>query len=525
MVSTNGGTTWTDITAAPLPNRSITGLTVSPTDPTLVYLTVSGYGTGHIFRSTNSGAAWTDISNNLPNIPTNALLIDPLTPTTLYAGTDIGVFRSTDNGGSWTVFNNGLPPVPVLAFSAQAGGLIQAGTYGRGAYELAPTATGTTIQSQVVSYQARESEGIANITLGRSGDVSGTSSVNYQTVNGTAANPASDRQDYTAALGTATFGPTETSKTVTIFITDDRIKENSESFTLQLSSPVGATLGAVQSTNIDIEDNDAVSGLSPVKDPAFDSGFYVRQHYIDFLNREPDTAGLNFWKGQIDQCEDAVLPGGFTDRQNCREVRRVNVSAAFFLSIEFQETGFLIYTMHTAAFASRQNLDIRKFLPDTQQISAGVIVGQPGWEAAIEANKVKFINGFVARPEFVALYPGNMSNLDYVNALNANAAGALTTAERDALVADLNGAVRTRAQVLRAVSENAVFKAAEFRRAFVLMQYFGYLRRSPNALPDSNFDGYNFWLTKLNQFNGNYITSEMVKAFITSIEYTQRFGL
>ena len=89
----------------------------------------------------------------------------------------------------------------------------------------------------------------------------------------------------------------------------------------------------------------------------------------------------------------------------------------------------------------------------------------------------------------------------------------------------MNGAVKTRAQVLRAISENAVFKAAEFNRAFVLMQYFGYLRRNPNAAPDSNFSGYNFWLNKLNQFNGSYINSEMVKAFITSIEYTQRFGL
>src|SRR5882762_2653899 len=135
MFSQDAGVTWTDRTAG-LPTRSISSITVSPTDPLLVYLTVSGYGSGHIFKSTNGGAVWTNISNNLPNIPTSAFLIDPLSATTLYAGTDIGVFQSTDNGTTWNVFNNNLPPVPVLAFTANPSGLVQIGTYGRGAYEL-----------------------------------------------------------------------------------------------------------------------------------------------------------------------------------------------------------------------------------------------------------------------------------------------------------------------------------------------------------------------------------------------------
>src|SRR5262249_1437673 len=85
MRRTNGGANWQDITTG-LPVRSIASITVSPTDPTLVYLTVSGYGSGHIFKSINSGTNWTDISNNLPNIPTSAFLIDPLLASTLYAG-------------------------------------------------------------------------------------------------------------------------------------------------------------------------------------------------------------------------------------------------------------------------------------------------------------------------------------------------------------------------------------------------------------------------------------------------------
>ena len=78
--------------------------------------------------------------------------------------------------------------------------------------------------------------------------------------------------------------------------------------------------------------------------------------------------------------------------------------------------------------------------------------------------------------------------------------------------------------VLRQVAENQTLNGNEFNRAFVLMQYFGYLRRDPNAAPDSDFNGYNFWLSKLNQFGGNFVAAEMVKAFINSTEYRQRFG-
>jgi len=135
MVSANGGASWGDITAG-LPNRSITGILVEPANVATAYLTLSGFGTAHIFKTTNTGATWTNISSNLPDVPVNAMLIDPLDATVLFAGTDIGVFRSTNNGASWELFNDGMPPVIVTAFSAQQNGLIQAATYGRGIYEL-----------------------------------------------------------------------------------------------------------------------------------------------------------------------------------------------------------------------------------------------------------------------------------------------------------------------------------------------------------------------------------------------------
>jgi hypothetical protein len=129
----------------------------------------------------------------------------------------------------------------------------------------------------------------------------------------------------------------------------------------------------------------------------------------------------------------------------------------------------------------------------------------------------------VARPEFAAVY-GGLSNQQYVDALNANTGGALSAADRNALVAELNSASETRASVLLKVSENSLFTQHEVNRAFVLMQFFAYLRRNPNDAPDSDFSGYNFWLAKLNSFGGDFHQAEMVKAFIASMEYRQRFS-
>jgi hypothetical protein len=89
---------------------------------------------------------------------------------------------------------------------------------------------------------------------------------------------------------------------------------------------------------------------------------------------------------------------------------------------------------------------------------------------------------------------------------------------RNQLVAGLNGGTLTRAQVLRAIAEAEELNTREFNAAFVTMEYFGYLRRDPDTA------GFNFWLNKLNSFNGNFQNAEMVKAFISSAEYRQRFG-
>jgi hypothetical protein len=372
---------------------------------------------------------------------------------------------------------------------------------------------GEAVEYEAVLAAAAGGSALINVTRS---DSTQTASVDYATQNGT----ASDRSDYTAAFGTLHFAAGEATKTLLIPVTDDRFLESPETFSVVLSNPVGMTLGSPSTTTVNVTSDDTTDGPSPVRDASFDTDFFVRQHYADFLGREADASGLAFWKSEITQCE--TRPEA--ERQSCREVKRINVSAAFFLSTEFQQTGFLVYRFQQAAFNTGERLRLRDFLADRLEVSRGVVVGQGNWEQQLEQNRQAYAELFVARPAFLALYPATMSASAFVDALNANTGGSLSQTERDDLAARLGGEQLTRAQVLRAVSEDGDFKAREFNRAFVLMEYFGYLRRNPDGAPDSDFTGYNFWLSKLNEFNGDFIKAEMVRAFISSDEYGKRFG-
>ena len=265
----------------------------------------------------------------------------------------------------------------------------------------------------------------------------------------------------------------------------------------------------------------ATEAASPIEpnsllNPIDDAQKFVRQQYLDFLNREPDPNGLSFWTNEITSCGSDV---------NCIEVKRINVSAAFFLSIEFQQTGYFVDRLYLTSFARTPKL--REFWPDSRQISAGLIVNTPGWEQVLENNKQAFSLAFVQRPEFQAAYPASMSADQFINQLDTDAGNVLTSSERAQLVSLLDATPADnvkRASAVRTVAENPILQQREFNKAFVLMQYFGYLQRNPDDPPDDDQSGYNFWLGKLDQFNGNFINAEMVKAFITAGEYRQRFG-
>lgn len=538
------------------------------------------------------------------------------------------------------------------------------------------TATATSlIQLATSQFAVDEAGGHVDFTVVRTGDTSGTATVNFNTFDESALGHASQKSDYEIALGTLTFAPGETSKTFRVLIVDDKFDESDEVIDLMLSNVTGTGvgLGSPNVGEIEILDNDTGA---PVANPVDTSSFFVRQHYLDFLNREPDNAGLNFWVNEIESC------GG--DAQ-CREIKRINVSAAFFLSLEFQRTGYLAYLTHRAAFGqnalgSPAPVLYGNFMRDMQALQRGFAFGAPGADAVLEANKVAFFNEFVTRPEFVSKFPSTLTNEQYVDqllvsanlspsdfivnmtngqeappanptlsggafrpasygtarmVLNAGQTALTITATvnnidftgsqtadtndnltnahihasavdpppatrpvvfgfigtpfndnnpndavvtpfgsgvggtvsskwdapegnsttlaaqlpnilagrayinfhtvqfpggeirgnfpalqafRDSLVAGLNGATLTRATVLRAVAEFQFLNEREFNRAFVTMEYFGYLRRDPDT------SGFNFWLDKLNSFNGSFINAEMVKAFIASLEYRQRFG-
>jgi hypothetical protein len=209
------------------------------------------------------------------------------------------------------------------------------------------------------------------------------------------------------------------------------------------------------------------------------------------------------------------------------------VSAAFFQSIEFQETGYLVYRSYKAAYGDTTSpnvsgtvpvIRLEEFLPDTQQIGAGVQVGIGDWQTQLEANKAAYFQDFVVRPRFTSKAPATLTPTQFVDALFQNAGVTPTVTQRQAAINEFGGASNTadttaRARALRRVAENPSLQQRELNRAFVLMQYYGYMRRNPDDPQDTDFRGWKFWLDKLNQFNGNFVA-----AFITSTEYKNRFG-
>jgi hypothetical protein len=328
------------------------------------------------------------------------------------------------------------------------------------------------------------------------------------------------------------FAAGDINKTITILIGQDSFVEGNETILVTLTNPQGgAALGSPATMAITILD-DVPETTTNVID---DANMFVRMHYHDFLNREADQSGLNFWTGQMTNC-------GNSDLTVCR----VNVSGAFFVSIEFQQTGYLVERMYKTGYGDATATSqvggphqifvpvvrANEFLTDTQRVGRGVVVNQPGWETVLENNKQAYALEFVQTARFVSAYPTTMTSAAFVSALNQNAGNVLSPTEfNNALSAfgpppagGSSNNVTARAQALRQIAEDTDLYNAEFNRAFVLTEYIGYLRRNPNDAPDSDYTGYDFWLGKLNQFNGDYIAAEMVKAFISSSEFRQRFG-
>ena len=470
----------------------------------------------------------------------SALLLAPVAPVLSQSGGGLDLRQNVIAGGGGSSGGGSLH-IAGTAGQGAAGTPMSGGTFTQvGGFWPAIqslTAFSSSVQFNAATYFVNEGSSRVDITVTRGGDTSGAATVSFATSDAAGAQNcnvrngiASSRCDYEARFATIRFAPGDTSKTVSVFMIDDSYQEGPETFNVILSNSVGASLGTPGIATVTIIDNDQTDGANPIDT----APFYVRQHYLDFLNREPDQSGLGFWIGNLTSCGSA---------QHCLDVKRVNVSAAFYLSIEFQQTGCLVEGIYKAAHGDALGIStlngthqiavpvvrLNEFLADTQQIGEGVVVLQPGWETVLDNNKRAFTAEFVQRSRFVNQFSVAMTPAQFVDALFRNAGVTPSAAERSAAINEFAGAATSadlgaRGRALRDVAENATLQQQECNRAFVLMEYFGYLRRNPNDPQDSDYTGYEFWLNKLNQFNGNFVDAEMVKAFITSIEYRQRFA-
>jgi hypothetical protein len=384
----------------------------------------------------------------------------------------------------------------------------------------------STVQFSTANYTVQEDCTALTITVNRVGDASAAASVDYFTTDGT----ATERRDYITALGKLQFAAGETTKSFAVLINEDSYVEGTENFSITLTNQSGVGIAFPAIATVTITDDASEPASNPIDDPRN----YVCQNYHDFLNRQPDTSGWDFWTNEITSCG---------NNASCIEAKRINVSGAFFLSIEFQQTGYLVERMYKVAYGDASNssaiggthsvlvpvVRFTEFLQDTQRIGRGVVVLAPGWEQALENNKQAYASEFVASSRFIAAFPTTLTPAQFVDKLNQNAGNVLSASERIAAINLFSGAADSsnttaRAQALRQVAEDQDLFKAESNRAFVLMQYLGYLRRNPNDPQDTDYSGFDFWLQKLNQFNGDYVQAEMVKAFISSGEYRQRFG-
>ena len=360
-----------------------------------------------------------------------------------------------------------------------------------------PGQTANIFSFSAAQYTAPESAGHIPITVRRLGNINIPATVGYVNANET----ATDVGDYTTARGSLRFAPGESSKTFDLLLSDDAFVEGDESLNLTLAQQTGGFAnGSPCVAHVKITDNDSQPSTNPIDDPRF----FVRQQYHDFLNREPDQGGLDYWSERINSCgSDAA----------CLDERRTAVSAAFFIEQEFQQTAFFLHRFLKAGLGLRPTY--QQFTLDRNTLQSG---------ADLEASKQAYAEAFVQQQEFKVKYGVTSTCPAFTDALLQNVSrnsGVDLTARRSDLINECNTyaneIVLQRAHVIRKLIEYPEFVQAEYIPAFVLAQYFEYLRRDPDT------GGYEFWVDILrNRAPGNYLG--MVQGFVNSPEYRARFG-
>jgi glucose/arabinose dehydrogenase len=372
------------------------------------------------------------------------------------------------------------------------------------------------LQFSQAAYQFSEGAPRATTVITRTGDTSPTVSVKFETVDDPAAVPCSTangtayaRCDYSTTVDTITFAPGEVSREINIPLVNDAHVEGNEALQLRLSDATGvAALGAQSTATLTITDNDTTTGANPI----FTTPFFVRMHYLDFLSREPEAGEP--WSAILNACPNV---------NNDPSCDRITVSQSFFGAPEFRLKGLFVYNFYRVAFNRRP--DYTEIIPDMRSVT-----GQTPNDTY--ARRAAFPVSFVQRPEFRTTYD-SLSNTAYVNALldryglqqittpdpqnpEGSSRVTLTRAELISRLGATGAQAMTRAQVLRAIVESDEITALEFRGAFVAMQYYGYLRRTPEEA------GYQDWLRVITQDPNNIRV--MINGFMNSTEYYLRFG-
>jgi hypothetical protein len=496
------------------------------------------------------------------------------------------------------------------------------------------------LQFSATNYNIGEGGDAVTITVNRSGDTSGTATVDFLTSDGT----ATQSQDYIVNGGTLTFAGGDTSKTFTVLIVDDAFIEGNKTLNLTLSNPTGATLAAPSTATITINDNDLAGSISPLSkrffaaldgaqetpangstargtgtvllnsndtsalvglqfqnlssaetaahihgngapgvaapilfpltppitnplinfsiapttqqvadlratlhyqnvhsnnfpngeirgqlrwNPTLEDTFFVRQQYLDFLGRDPDTGGFNFWVGAISGCQANV---------QCFQTQSIGVSDAFFFEPEFQQTAGFVFRAYRASYGNVQPFPVVDSFNQTEanklvdysvyvKDRARVIGG-----ANLATAQLAFANLFVSRPEFTSKYPASLDGAQFIAAIlatiqasdNVDLSGQTAT-----LMNEFNTGGRGRV-LYRLADDNAqtnpinnqAFIDAEYNRQFALTLYFGYLRHSPDIR------GFLFWQDQINSAPVRNVAKQnaLVCSFMTSQEYQFRFG-
>jgi Tol biopolymer transport system component/photosystem II stability/assembly factor-like uncharacterized protein len=432
------------------------------------------------------------------------------------------VFETSPNNIDFTVRHTVALQKGVSALTAElSAGTSSATNPGQAEFKNFQLVTNT-FQFAVTGYSVNETDGTAQITVTRSGDRTMAASVDYATFDET----AQQQTRYIPSVGTLSFAPGEMSKEFSVLVEDNFLVEGNQTVSLRLVDSFGAGLNSPGRAILTITDNDAPPiTTNPLDDPKF----FVQQSYFDFLGRAPDQSGLDYWKSQITQCG---------TNEQCIRTRRIDVSNAFFYELEFQQTGSYVYRLYRAAYGNTQPFpnpfpDPNYPGEDQKLISYATFVSDRArvlGGSSLAQSQLNLANAFTVRQEFLATYPLSLDGPAFVDAVLAKMKDDLRvdlTTQRSALMNLFNQGGRG-AVIYRLADDNRVtnpinnqpFLDAEYNRAFVATQYFGYLRR------DADLGGFVFWLGQVNSgpLRGIEKQHAMVCSFITSDEYQQRFS-